>query len=83
MDCGQVAELVTDYLEDALKAEERDWFDGHVNACAGCGRLLDRLRAMIGLLGHLRAADIPADVMSALCQAFAGVDPRDWSKGLI
>ena len=74
MDCAQVAELVTDYLEGALPAEERSRFEDHVAACLECGRHLDQLRSMIHVMGHLRAGDIPADAMRALCEAFLRTD---------
>ena len=31
--CQQVVELVTDYLEDALSAEGRQWFERHLASC--------------------------------------------------
>jgi len=44
MNCRQVVELMTDYLEGALSAVERARFEDHIAGCDGCRAYLAQLR---------------------------------------
>jgi anti-sigma factor RsiW len=71
--CAEVVELVTDYLEDRLSAEERLRFDQHVSGCDGCVAYLEQVRDTIATAGRLRASDLPPELEDGLLGAF-----RDW-----
>ena len=74
--CQEVVELVTDYVEQALPADEAAVFEQHLNFCDGCVRYVDQVRKTIDVVGELRAEDIPDDTKEHLLTAF-----RDWRRG--
>jgi anti-sigma factor RsiW len=74
--CQEVVEIVTDYLEGALSAEDRERFDQHLTGCDGCTRYLEQMRETIRLSGMLTEEQVPARQLERLRQAF-----RDWKTG--
>jgi anti-sigma factor RsiW len=73
--CQEVVELVTDYVEQALPAEEASVFEQHLNFCDGCVWYVDQVRTTIDVVGELRAEDVPEETKSKLMTAF-----RDWKR---
>ena len=73
MNCRQVVELMTDYLEGALSPVERARFEEHIAGCDGCRAYLQQLRTTRRVLGRLADEPVPADVERDLLEAF-----RSW-----
>ena len=73
IDCNELVELVTDYLDGALNNEDRDRFDRHLQACDGCERYLQQFRASIATLGKIRDDELDHRFRDRLLAAF-----RDW-----
>jgi anti-sigma factor RsiW len=73
--CQEVVELVTDYLEGALAAEEVALFEQHLNFCDGCVWYVDQMRTTVATLGRIREEDVPAETRGQLLKAF-----RDWKR---
>jgi anti-sigma factor RsiW len=71
--CAELVDLVTDYLENALPAEERERFEEHLTICEGCANYVDQMRKTIALTGRLRIDDLSPEVTAELVGAF-----RDW-----
>lgn len=71
--CQELVELVTDYVEDGLPAQDRLRFEEHVSACAPCRDYLAQMRATISLTGRLDEDEIDPAARDALLDAF-----RDW-----
>jgi predicted PP-loop superfamily ATPase len=72
LDCVEVIEMVTDYLESALGEFDRDSLDHHLTICGGCAAYLEQMRATIRISGTLRREDLPAPLMDALLHSFRG-----------
>ncbi len=53
--CREVVELLSDHLDDALAAPQRDLVEGHLATCPDCTAYLAQLRTTVDLLGRLRA----------------------------
>jgi anti-sigma factor RsiW len=70
--CQQVVELVTDYLEGALPADQRTLFEEHLVGCDGCLTYLDQMRSTLRALGTLTEESIPPGARDALLRAFRG-----------
>ena len=70
--CAELVELVTDYLEHALAAEERLRFEEHLTVCDGCVNYLDQMRTTIALTGRLRVDDLSPEVTAELLEVFRG-----------
>jgi anti-sigma factor RsiW len=51
--CRQAVELVTDYLEGALSAADRERLEGHLAACPHCTEYLAQMRRTLEVLGHI------------------------------
>jgi anti-sigma factor RsiW len=73
--CREVVELVTDYLEGALPADEIALFEQHLNFCEGCVWYVDQLRTTVAAVGRLEEEDLPAETRERLLGAF-----RDWRR---
>jgi anti-sigma factor RsiW len=74
--CKELVELVTDYLDDALSAEDRERFEQHLVLCDGCGRYLDQMRTTITLAGSLTEESLAPHVQERLLAVFRG-----WRRG--
>ena len=74
--CKEVVEIVSDYLEGALSAEDRARFDAHLAACDGCTTYVEQMRETIRLTGMLTEEQVPVEQRERLRQAF-----RDWKAG--
>ncbi|MGV1047187.1 MAG: anti-sigma factor family protein [Solirubrobacterales bacterium] len=68
--CREFVELVTDYLEGTLPAEEQARFEAHLGECDGCSGYLADMRRIVGSLHE--APEPPADpaTREALLAAF-------------
>jgi anti-sigma factor RsiW len=76
LSCQELVELVTDYLEGALPAEDTARFEDHLGRCTGCAAYLEQIRQTIELTGSLTVDQIPPEAERALLDAFRGWRPR-------
>ncbi len=75
LNCQELVELVTDYIEGALSAQERARFEAHLAKCTGCRNYLAQMRLTIRSVGRLSEEDIPAQARDDLLGVF-----RNWKK---
>jgi len=68
--------MVSDYLEQALPADDAALLEQHLNFCDGCVWYVDQVRTTINVVGELRAEDVPEETKAKLMIAF-----RDWKRG--
>jgi anti-sigma factor RsiW len=73
LNCRELVELVTAYLEGDLSSGERKRFEAHLSGCDGCTMYVEQMRRTIVLTGSLRVDDVSAEAEEALLRAF-----RDW-----
>jgi hypothetical protein len=66
MDCPRVKELLSEYIDGTLEAEDRDRVDQHLLACAACRDELESLRALVRELGSLESVQPPDDFLDQL-----------------
>jgi anti-sigma factor RsiW len=76
MTCKELVEVITEYLEGTLPAEDRARFDRHLAGCEGCHAYLDQMRETIGALGRLPPESLSPEAESRLLAAFRG-----WREG--
>jgi predicted anti-sigma-YlaC factor YlaD len=74
--CRELNDFLSDYLEGALAAAQRDELDRHLGLCPDCVRYLDDYREVIrlgGLCGAEEAppADVPEELIRAVLAARA------------
>lgn len=72
MRCNELVEVITEYLESTLPAEDRARFDRHLAKCDGCRAYLDQMRETIRALGHLPPESLSPEAERALLEAFRG-----------
>jgi anti-sigma factor RsiW len=72
MSCKELVEVITDYLEGTMAAEERRRFDAHLDECPYCVNYLQQMRAVVGALGELDEDFIAPHVREELLEAFNG-----------
>jgi anti-sigma factor RsiW len=75
MTCQELVELVTDYLEGALEAEQREQFEAHLSVCPGCEEYLDQIRLTIEATGAVTEHSLEPQTRDALLSAF-----RNWRR---
>lgn len=78
IDCRDLVELVTEYLEGTLDPELRTTIDEHLRLCADCNDYVEQMRITIRELGQLppeTALNLPEPVRQQLLDAFRA-EPR-------
>jgi anti-sigma factor RsiW len=70
LECIEVVEMVTDYLEGAMPARKRRLLEQHLTGCDGCEAYIEQMRRTIEVSGRLRAGDIPPELEERLLVAF-------------
>ena len=73
LNCQELVELVTDYLEGVLLPAECARFEAHLTGCDGCTRYLEQMRLTIAAVGRLTEESIEPAARAELLQLF-----RDW-----
>ncbi len=76
MNCQELVDLVTDYLEGALPPADSARFEAHLMECDGCARYLEQMRLTIAAVGHLSADALEPAARADLLQLFS-----DWKDG--
>jgi anti-sigma factor RsiW len=71
--CKALVQLVTEYLDGALRPHERAAFERHVGECEDCGVYLDQMRTTIATLGELPPERLPRSAREQLFATF-----RSW-----
>ncbi|BBX36610.1 putative transmembrane anti-sigma factor [Mycolicibacterium mageritense DSM 44476 = CIP 104973] len=73
MNCNELVELVTAYLEGTLDLETRARFDTHLLECDGCENYVQQLRVTVETLGRIPDDNLDPAFRDRLLTAF-----RDW-----
>lgn len=70
LDCNELVELVTAYLDGALDPETRARFDLHLAECDGCEDYLQQFRATVRTVGRIGRDQLDPDFRDRLMAAF-------------
>jgi anti-sigma factor RsiW len=73
--CHDVIELLSNYIDGVLTADERRRVDEHLALCDGCTTYLEQMRESIRLSGMVSEDQVPESERAALLDAF-----RDWRR---
>ena len=79
MSCKELVEVITEYIEGTLPAEDRARFERHLAGCEGCHAYLDQMRETIRALGTLPPESLSPEAERKLLAAFRGW--RDGASG--
>jgi predicted anti-sigma-YlaC factor YlaD len=75
IDCKDLVELVTEYLEGALDEHLRVTIDEHLRLCEGCAEYVEQMRITVRELGRVppeSAVELSDEVRARLLTAFRG-----------
>jgi anti-sigma factor RsiW len=75
--CQELVELVTEYLESNLPADQQTRFDAHLAACPGCAEYLRQMRETINASRSLNEESLQPAARAALVVVF-----RSWYAGV-
>ena len=64
MNCSDIQEHMSEYLDGTLPAKERRLFDSHVESCGKCSREIREMKATLALLDSVPEIDPPADFVA-------------------
>jgi anti-sigma factor RsiW len=73
IDCNELVELVTAYLDGSLDPDDRARFDAHLLECDGCENYLQQFRTTVSTLGKIPFDGLDPAFRSRLTSAF-----KDW-----
>jgi anti-sigma factor RsiW len=76
LSCRELVELVTDYLEGALPADEQARFQAHLEACDPCVHYIEQIRLTVRAAGRIEEDDLDPVSRDALLAEFRG-----WKRG--
>jgi len=76
IDCNELVEVVTDYLEGTLDVDTGRRFTEHLELCDGCDAYVEQMRETVRLAGALQEDDLRPDMRDKLLAAFRG-----WKTG--
>jgi anti-sigma factor RsiW len=72
MNCTELVELVTGYLEDTLPAAERLRLEVHLEECTYCAEYVEQMRQTVDVLGRLPEESVSPESERELLEAFRG-----------
>jgi predicted anti-sigma-YlaC factor YlaD len=73
MTCKELVELVTAYLDGAVRGRRLRRFEAHLAGCDGCTAFIEQMRRTIRLTGRLTEEHVPEEQRAALLAAFRGL----------
>ena len=76
--CLEMVDLVTDWMDDALAGDQRDYLETHLAICPDCVAYVGQLRTTTALAASLDGADTPIadDAKDRLLDAFRAWQAR-------
>jgi anti-sigma factor RsiW len=72
VNCDELVELVTAFLDGAMDVETEQRFMDHLSRCSGCDAYLAQFRRTISTLGELPEDSLSAEARNDLLAAFRG-----------
>lgn len=72
LDCKELVELVTAYLDGSLDPDTRSRFDMHLLECEGCESYLQQFRVTVASLGRICDDELDPGFRGKLLDAFRG-----------
>ena len=72
MNCRELVELVTGYLENTLSVADRLRLEAHLEECSYCAEYVEQMRQTVGVLGRLPEESVSPESERELLKAFRG-----------
>jgi anti-sigma factor RsiW len=72
MDCNELVEVITDYIEERLPVADRQRFDAHLLECPYCVVYIEQMRDTIAAVGSVDVDAIDPSDRAKLVELFRG-----------
>ncbi|WP_301149836.1 anti-sigma factor family protein [Mycobacterium simiae] len=72
MNCNELVELVSEYLDNELDVERRARVDAHLVGCDGCQHYLEQFQVTVGALGRVTEEQLDPEFRAKLLAALRG-----------
>jgi hypothetical protein len=66
VECRQIAELLSDYVEGTLPKRIRELLEWHIEGCSPCVAFVNTFRGTVNAAAKLRAVQIPPELKQRL-----------------
>jgi anti-sigma factor RsiW len=76
VECRQIAELVTDYLEGSLPKHTRELLEWHIEGCEPCVAFMNTFRGTLHAIRRLPAVPIPPELKQRLLAVLRARDDQ-------
>lgn len=76
MNCRELVERITDYLEEQLPPDDTRRLEQHLAECPHCGVYLEQMRAIVRTIGKLEEEHVHPEARQRLLEIF-----RRWKEG--
>lgn len=76
MDCKDLVEVVTDYIEGTLEPDLVRTLDAHLPDCPACVEYIAQMRKTMELAGRITVDDVSPEAEQALLDVFRNVRRR-------
>lgn len=77
LECRQIAELLTDYLENRLPQATRELIDWHMDGCGPCVAFLNTFRSTVKAMRQLPdPPPVPSELRHRLLAVLRSQNPR-------
>jgi anti-sigma factor RsiW len=76
MVCKELADVITDYLEQTLPVADVARFEQHLTECPFCTSYLEQMRATVARLGDVPRECLSDDARAGVLDAFRGWGER-------
>jgi hypothetical protein len=80
MNCDEIRELLSEYVDGELDVKTKALVDEHLSACKGCEGKLASLKALVNELGSLESVAPPRDFLD---QIHERMEQRSWFSKII
>ena len=80
MECSQIKELLSDYMDGILDKETADLVEKHLETCKDCREELASLRAISEELSSLESVEAPADFLNKVHER---IEQRSWVSRVV
>jgi hypothetical protein len=82
MNCTRCEELMSDYLEHAISANDRDQIESHLQLCAACSELLSGMTDVLAWAGSFPTYEAPSWLTARIVANTPRIARESWIETL-
>ena len=79
MECERIEELLSEYIDDLLDLQTKNYVEDHLQGCEECSKTLEELKTIVQELGQMETVPAPVDFTTNVHKSLA---KGTWAKQL-